>query len=301
MRSGVSSLPPATAGSRSRSSSSVSSGAKSPRARFAREFAVPASRALAQELKLARGTVSGAYERLAAEGFLVTRHGFGTLVAGKLAMPKLEKDQAVRFERGDRLAPGARAHAGSSARDASRLALDARRAGARCLSLRALGAAQRPFPPSAKRGRSRLWRTSRLPPLARGDRGLCRRGARHHLLTRKRPRRHRHSIGDLYRGARGRRSGRARSSSRIRVTMERGSPCASRICASSRRASMSEGLDIADAPKPRRGGAACGRLPVASISDWRRHVARPPPRAHRMGPRDRRLHHRGRLRQRVSL
>ncbi|MBV8763965.1 MAG: PLP-dependent aminotransferase family protein [Hyphomicrobiales bacterium] len=43
---------------------------------------VPASRALAQELKLARGTVSGAYERLAAEGFLVTRHGFGTLVAG---------------------------------------------------------------------------------------------------------------------------------------------------------------------------------------------------------------------------
>src|SRR5579872_3464396 len=52
---------------------------------------VPASRALAQELKLARGTVSGAYERLAAEGFLVTKHGFGTLVAGKLAMPKLEK------------------------------------------------------------------------------------------------------------------------------------------------------------------------------------------------------------------
>ncbi|MGC1575128.1 MAG: PLP-dependent aminotransferase family protein [Beijerinckiaceae bacterium] len=49
---------------------------------------VPASRALAQELKLARGTVSGAYERLAAEGFLVTRHGFGTLVAGTPAKPK---------------------------------------------------------------------------------------------------------------------------------------------------------------------------------------------------------------------
>ncbi|MFI4994705.1 MAG: PLP-dependent aminotransferase family protein [Hyphomicrobiales bacterium] len=43
----------------------------------------PASRALAQELGLARGTVSGAYERLVAEGFLVTRHGFGTIVAGE--------------------------------------------------------------------------------------------------------------------------------------------------------------------------------------------------------------------------
>jgi GntR family transcriptional regulator/MocR family aminotransferase len=49
---------------------------------------LPASRSLAQELKLARGTVSGAYERLAAEGFLVARHGFGTLVAGQLAPQK---------------------------------------------------------------------------------------------------------------------------------------------------------------------------------------------------------------------
>ncbi len=44
---------------------------------------VPASRALAQELGLARGTVSQAYERLVAEGFLVARHGFGTMVAGE--------------------------------------------------------------------------------------------------------------------------------------------------------------------------------------------------------------------------
>ena len=44
---------------------------------------VPASRALAQELGLARGTVSQAYERLVAEGFLVARHGFGTVVAGE--------------------------------------------------------------------------------------------------------------------------------------------------------------------------------------------------------------------------
>src|SRR5580704_3096687 len=44
---------------------------------------VPASRALAQELGLARGTVSQAYERLVAEGFLVAKHGFGTVVAGE--------------------------------------------------------------------------------------------------------------------------------------------------------------------------------------------------------------------------
>ena len=54
---------------------------------------IPASRALAEELNLARGTVSGAYERLAAEGFLVTRHGFGTLVAGMPAKPKRAKEK----------------------------------------------------------------------------------------------------------------------------------------------------------------------------------------------------------------
>lgn len=52
---------------------------------------VPASRALAQELGLARGTVSGAYERLVAEGFLVTRHGFGTIVAGEPQESEIEE------------------------------------------------------------------------------------------------------------------------------------------------------------------------------------------------------------------
>ncbi len=172
---------------------------------------LPASRSLAQELKLARGTVSGAYERLAAEGFLVARHGFGTLVAGQLAPPKCAPgrlSRAVGEFAGSRRAlelMKARPHEthaawpltpGVPALDAFPFALWAR-----------LNAA---FPPSAERRRSRLWRTSRLPSLARGDRRLCRRGARHHLLARQCPRRHRHPIGDLYRRARGRRSRRAR-------------------------------------------------------------------------------------------
>ncbi|SDR61480.1 transcriptional regulator, GntR family [Rhizobiales bacterium GAS191] len=57
---------------------------------------VPASRALAQELGLARGTVSNVYERLAAEGFLVTRHGFGTIVAGQPAEPKRRDGAGAR-------------------------------------------------------------------------------------------------------------------------------------------------------------------------------------------------------------
>lgn len=43
--------------------------------------AVPASRALAAELGLARATVVGAYEQLVAEGYLVARRGSGTVVA----------------------------------------------------------------------------------------------------------------------------------------------------------------------------------------------------------------------------
>ncbi|MFI5014424.1 MAG: PLP-dependent aminotransferase family protein [Hyphomicrobiales bacterium] len=60
---------------------------------------VPASRALAQELGLARGTVSGAYDRLAAEGFLVARHGFGTMIAGESPQQKLGTGSASRAAR----------------------------------------------------------------------------------------------------------------------------------------------------------------------------------------------------------
>ena len=54
---------------------------------------VPASRALAQELGLARGTVSSVYERLVAEGFLVTRHGFGTTIAGQPVEAKRHSEE----------------------------------------------------------------------------------------------------------------------------------------------------------------------------------------------------------------
>lgn len=42
---------------------------------------VPPSRELAVELRLARGTVTGAYQQLVAEGYLTARHGAGTRVA----------------------------------------------------------------------------------------------------------------------------------------------------------------------------------------------------------------------------
>lgn len=42
---------------------------------------LPSTRALARELGMARGTVCAAYEQLAAEGYLASRHGSGTTVA----------------------------------------------------------------------------------------------------------------------------------------------------------------------------------------------------------------------------
>jgi GntR family transcriptional regulator/MocR family aminotransferase len=48
---------------------------------------VPATRALARELGLARNTVGLAYERLVAEGFLEARHGSGTFVPARLPRP----------------------------------------------------------------------------------------------------------------------------------------------------------------------------------------------------------------------
>jgi GntR family transcriptional regulator/MocR family aminotransferase len=49
--------------------------------RLAAESRLPATRALAAELGLARGTVSAAYDQLVAEGYLLARHGSGTTVA----------------------------------------------------------------------------------------------------------------------------------------------------------------------------------------------------------------------------
>src|ERR1700722_13225637 len=50
--------------------------------RLAPDTRLPSSRALAADLGLSRGTVSAAYDQLVAEGYLVARHGSGTVVSG---------------------------------------------------------------------------------------------------------------------------------------------------------------------------------------------------------------------------
>ena len=49
--------------------------------RLAADSRLPATRVLAEELGLSRGTVSAAYDQLVAEGYLFARHGSGTTVA----------------------------------------------------------------------------------------------------------------------------------------------------------------------------------------------------------------------------
>jgi GntR family transcriptional regulator/MocR family aminotransferase len=49
--------------------------------RLAGDSRLPATRVLAEELGLSRGTVSAAYDQLVAEGYLLARHGSGTTVA----------------------------------------------------------------------------------------------------------------------------------------------------------------------------------------------------------------------------
>lgn len=72
---------------------------------------LPASRVLAQELKLSRITVSGAYEQLIAEGFLEARQGSGTFVVAppghEATLPALSASRRRRnpgSERARRLA-----------------------------------------------------------------------------------------------------------------------------------------------------------------------------------------------------
>jgi GntR family transcriptional regulator/MocR family aminotransferase len=63
---------------------------------------LPASRVLAQDLGVARGTVAEAYAQLVAEGYLVARRGAGTLVAGTaggaVAAPAPAAPARVRFD-----------------------------------------------------------------------------------------------------------------------------------------------------------------------------------------------------------
>ena len=54
---------------------------------------LPATRVLAAELGISRGTVSAAYDQLVAEGYLLARHGSGTTVA---PVPGLARRQASR-------------------------------------------------------------------------------------------------------------------------------------------------------------------------------------------------------------
>ena len=54
--------------------------------RLAPHTRLPSTRELAVELELSRGTISAAYDQLIAEGYLVARHGSGTVVA-QLPLP----------------------------------------------------------------------------------------------------------------------------------------------------------------------------------------------------------------------
>ncbi|WP_106476034.1 MocR-like pyridoxine biosynthesis transcription factor PdxR [Phytohalomonas tamaricis] len=58
--------------------------------------ALPSSRSLARALGIGRNTVLGAYDQLIAEGFLLTRHGAGTFVAG-LALETISKEAPASY------------------------------------------------------------------------------------------------------------------------------------------------------------------------------------------------------------
>ncbi|WP_430779898.1 PLP-dependent aminotransferase family protein [Actinoplanes sp. G11-F43] len=57
-------------------------------------FRLPATRVLAADLGISRGSVAGAYERLAAEGFLTARVGAGTFVSGEVTVPRARRAAA---------------------------------------------------------------------------------------------------------------------------------------------------------------------------------------------------------------
>ncbi|GAA0518452.1 GntR family transcriptional regulator [Paractinoplanes deccanensis] len=61
---------------------------------------LPASRALAADLGIARGSVAGAYERLAAEGYLAARVGAGTFVAAVATSRSSPKRGSLRPRKG---------------------------------------------------------------------------------------------------------------------------------------------------------------------------------------------------------
>jgi GntR family transcriptional regulator/MocR family aminotransferase len=74
--------------------------------RLASGAQLPATRVLATELGLSRGTVSAAYDQLVAEGYLIARHGSGTRVADVARPEQRVTRGALRTPRHD-LRPGA--------------------------------------------------------------------------------------------------------------------------------------------------------------------------------------------------
>ncbi|HEX4016719.1 MAG TPA: PLP-dependent aminotransferase family protein, partial [Frankiaceae bacterium] len=68
--------------------------------------ALPSSRALAADLGLSRGTVTAAYDQLAAEGYLVSQQGSGTQVADLGPVPPPSDDRRQAHRRRLDLRPG---------------------------------------------------------------------------------------------------------------------------------------------------------------------------------------------------
>jgi GntR family transcriptional regulator/MocR family aminotransferase len=66
------------------------------RGRFERNTRVPSTRDLANTLRVARSTVTQAYEQLIAEGYLQARHGSGTFVCGVLPEKMLHAETTAQ-------------------------------------------------------------------------------------------------------------------------------------------------------------------------------------------------------------
>src|SRR5262245_3998225 len=161
---------------------------------------VPSTRALARDLGVSRNTVMLAYEQLAAEGYLVSRHRGATSVAGvpppplaavsarPAAAPRpLAVSAYARRPAPARAAPARAAAAGRAPGAALRLPLRPARGG-RVPARDLASSARRAGTPHLFR-RARLRRTRGLPPAAGGPQRVSR--ARPRRGERSRPHSHR--------------------------------------------------------------------------------------------------------------
>ena len=255
---------------------------------------VPATRDLARQLGVARGTVTVAYDRLVAEGFLETRPGAGTFVTTVALAPdetRRARPGAVRpLALWDRERPPSPPRARRAARP-----LD-RSPGPRALPPRGLApAGLGSAPPVAARGGD-LQRTGLLAVAGR-DRPLPRAVA---LRRRDGGRRRRH--GRCAAGGRPRLPG----AGGARLRRGRGGPWLPRDAPAVRDAPRRRARRTGRRRGSRRRRPPAGRPPrvrdaVAPVPDRRRDVPAPPGRAAAVGRRARRRRRRGRLRQRVPL